>query len=216
MKKKYLSLVMAAMMSLGAVVQANAAPLSTQEGDYSTVEWDATKDKTVNVDITGSVERADGTAAAGKLKVELPTKMAFAVDKGGTFNGTSYTVKNQSDSAIKISVASFNKGNGRITLHAKGNDISEEDRSNITLYLEGSNLDGGSLEVDLGSFDSKGTNEILEVESTGTSIITLNGSAGQEILSEEDRGDSSHDDHVDNTGASDTFNMVFKIEKKNA
>ena len=214
MKKKLLSAMMATMMVFGAGVQANAAPqTSTNASDYSSFEWDATTHKEVNVDINGSIETAEGIAAAGKLKVELPTRMAFSVDKGGTFNGTSYTVKNQSDSPIMISVASFTKTNGQVTLHGAGVSLSNKDRSNIKLSLEGT-VGGNSATVDLGSFNASGNNNILEVAKGGTDFIRLNGEAGKTLLSQDQLGESANATHVDKVGANATFNMIFKVEKK--
>lgn len=213
MKKKLLSAMMATMMVLGVSVQANAVPqTSTNASDYSSFEWDATTHKEVNVDINGSIETAEGIAAAGKLKVELPTRMAFSVDKGGTFNGTSYTVKNQSDSAIMISVASFTKTNGQVTLHGNSQNLSEKDRSNIKLSLEGT-VDGNPATVDLGSFDASQENKILEVAKGATDFITLNGDAGKKLLTKSEL-QTGNDTHVDKVGANATFNMIFKVEKK--
>ena len=215
MKKKLLSAMMATMMVLGVSVQANAAPqTSTNSADYGTFEWDATTHKQVPVEISGSVETAEGIAAAGKLKVELPTRMAFSVDKGGTFNGTSYTVKNQSDSEIVISVENFTKTNGGITVHRNDETITTEDRSHIKLFLEG-NVGGTTKKLDLGAFNQgdNDNNKILEVATGATNYITLSGEAGQNVLNKTQLG-SADATHVDKAGANATFNMIFKVEKK--
>ena len=81
MKKKFLGLAMAAMVALPATsVYAN----TTKEG-YGTVEFDDKRTHSHSVKVTGEVKTADGTAAAGKITVELPTAMAFMVDENSIF-----------------------------------------------------------------------------------------------------------------------------------
>ena len=198
MKKKLLTLVLAATMVVGTAVTASA----TTNTKTTTVEFSTGDGSTTTpVTIDGTISTAQGAAPAGKVQVEVPTQMSFMVDKEGNFKSTSYTVKNKSQSSIKVSVESFRKrnSNGPITLKKKADVLTSLDRSNIKLLLVG---DAGK-EVDLGDFANASDKELVTVEAEGTKIITLQGEAGQSI--------NSH--NVDENGASDEFDMVFKIAK---
>ena len=204
MKKKYLSLVMAAMMSLGAVVQASAVTLQGNEADTLSQP----------VEVTGTVSAADGQAPAGRLEVELPTTMTFSVDKNGEFNGVDYSVRNASKVAIKVSVAEFkkSKSTGGITVLPGSTDattLKQKTRDNVILKLKGT--EGVEGEVDLHGFinnKSKAAEEILKVEPNNTRTIKLIGDAGKKV----DKAEGSQPE-VDKNGVSETFTLRFSIAK---
>lgn len=196
MKKKLLTLVLAATMVVGTAVTASA---TSQTVDFTAASGSTTSD----VVIDGTIVKSDGSAPAGKIQVEVPTQMAFLVDKEGSIASTSYTVENKSDSQIKVSVANFKKRNtvnSKITLKAKGTSMNDLDRSNIQLYLVGEN---NSI-VDLGNFSSGSANELATISAKGIATITLEGDAGKDTTGSKD---------IDTTGASEQFDMVFKIAK---
>lgn len=196
MKKKYLSLVMAAMMSLGAVVQASATTTTTVGGFES-----ETLDQTINVN--GTVHAADGTAPAGRLEVELPTAMTFTVDKDAKFKGVSYNVKNNSGVGIVVSVAEFRDptDDAGITVEENDSDLNNKGRNHVTLKLK------GTSDVNLGEFiknKSKSPAEVLKVGKKASGSIQLTGKAGAEAKAAE---------AVDQTGLSETFTLMFNISK---
>lgn len=167
---------------------------------YSVVTGDATSPISANVQIDGTVERADGLAADGKLHVELPTKLAFTVDKGGTFTGASYTISNKSSSGIEVYVSKFSDSPEGITVIPLSENLSDKDRSYVHLYLSGDkNVDLGKKAINKDQDD-----KLVEVNSGSTRIISLSGEAGKQSNQE-----------VDEKGASENFNMILKIKKKN-
>lgn len=198
MKKKLLTLVLAATMMVGTAVTASA---TSQTVDFTAASGSTTSD----VVIDGTIVKGDGSAPAGKIQVEVPTQMAFLVDKTGTIAPTSYTVENKSDSQIKVSVQNFKKRttvNSKITLLNKDETgMDSKDRSNIKLYLVG---DSDSKIVDLGGFSSGSANELATISPKGIATITLEGDAGK---------DTSGSKDIDTNGASEQFDMVFKIAK---
>lgn len=156
---------------------------------------------TSSVNMAGMVNKADGTAANGKIQVELPTSMSFTVDKNGTFiaaNG--YFIKNRSSVPVEVSVKQFTETNnsGGITVKAETESLSALDRSNIHLSLL-----AGTKKIDLGGSLS---NEPLlaTIEPNGSTFIQLVGDAGK---------DAGKD--VDDNGVNEEFSVVFKIKKKN-
>ena len=79
MKKKFLPLLMAGMVVVGTTGLVNA--------DTTTITGNDTETLQSNVTVSGSVTTNQGEAPDGKITVELPTKMAFAVDKVGNLTG---------------------------------------------------------------------------------------------------------------------------------
>lgn len=207
MKKRFLGLAMAAMVALPATT-AYANTTATIQGDDT-----QTLDHTVRV--SGSVSNKQGSAPAGKIQVELPTAMSFAVDEASNLTGANYTVKNKSNVDVRLSVAEFRQANGTggITVEESSSFTPEsKDRSHVTLTLDG-RVDNTITSVDLGGImnDTSGTEEdILDVAANNTGMITLSGEAG----TKEVNGSDSQPDGVDKNGAKGEFSLVFKIKKK--
>lgn len=198
MKKKLLTLVLAATMMVGTAVTASA---TSQTVDFTAASGSTTSD----VVIDGTIVKGNGSAPAGKIQVEVPTQMAFLVDKTGTIASTSYTVENKSDSPINVSVANFKKRNtvnSKINLLSKDeSNMENKDRSNIKLYLVG---DSASKIVDLGDFSNTVNKDLATIAANSMTTITLEGDAGK---------DTSGSKDIDQNGASEQFDMVFKIAK---
>ena len=109
MKKKFLPLLMAGMVVVGTTGLVNADTTTTVTGnDTETLES--------HVSVSGTVSSKQGTAPAGKITVELPTRMAFAVDQKGNLTGGTYTVKNSSKEGIDVYVSEFTKTSGNINV----------------------------------------------------------------------------------------------------
>lgn len=190
MKKKFLSLLMAA-----AVVATTAVPAHATS---QTITGDDTQTYDANVTVTGTVTTVDGTAPAGKIQVEVPTTLSFTVDQAGNFTAPTYTISNKSAEAVSVSVGSFKETNvgGGITLVEKTGDLTGLDRANVKLTLR-----GNEAEVDLASVD---TNVVIStIESNNSDNIQLVGEAGTAAQLVD----------VDDNGASEDFNLVFKIKK---
>lgn len=196
MKKKFLGLAMAAMVAM---------PMTTAfaAGQKDTVIFEDSKPYYHTVPVSGNIDKVDGTAAAGQIKVELPTSMAFSVDKAGKLQGCNFDVDNKSESPIDVYVSEFNTVQGGITINSKsGFSQSSLDRSNVYLELKGTESDS----VDLYDFLDKQTTEkkVLSVEKNNMRTITLTGGAGT----------ASNSGNLDTTGASGKFSLVFKIQKQ--
>ncbi|MBQ6819672.1 MAG: hypothetical protein IJO26_00065 [Clostridium sp.] len=191
MKKKVLSLLMAA-----AVVATVSAPASAQ-----TYEANSTETIDANVTVTGTVSDIQGTAPAGKIQVEVPTTLSFTVDQDGNFKAPTYTITNKSAEAVQVLVGSFQETNigGGITLVGHADDLSTADRSSVKLALK-----GNAGYVDLAAVDT--TTKISVIESNDTDNIQLLGVSGLQ---------SQNGTTVDDNGASEDFNLVFKIKKNN-
>lgn len=188
MKKKVLSLLMAA-----AVIGTTAVPAYAQ-----TYEANDTQTIDANVTVTGTVSDRQGTAPAGKIQVEVPTTLSFTVDQAGNFDAPTYTISNKSSVPVSVTVGSFKEtiNGGGITVLGHGQDLSNSDRSNVKLALKGNNG-----YVDLATVN---TDEVI-------SIIAESNSDTIQLLGE--AGTAAQSVDVDDKGASEDFNLVFKIKK---
>ncbi len=198
MKKRFLSLALAAMVAVPAT-SAYAATLTGSD----------TQPLTQSVTVSGSVSTNQGIAPQGKIEVELPTALSFSVDKNGTLQGSEYQVTNRSSKAVVVSVESFTDttpadGAG-INVKQTSQITEESKRSDVALKLVGKPVlnSGTTTEVDLSSINSTG-DDILEVAPNGKSgVINLTGIAGRKA-----------DNNVDTNGVSDTFNLVFNVRAR--
>lgn len=207
MKKKFLGLAMAAMVAM----PASSAYAWTASGD--TLTGNNTETMTQNVTVTGDIKSSQGTVAAGRLEVILPTTMAFSIDQKGNFTNVDYKVTNNSSEAISVGVQQFRKTktNGGITL--KDKDASGMDtltRDNVQMALVGDNGSGSTQRyVDLGASATQNltsTQPLIDVESKQTGIIQLLGNAGK---------NTSNESPELQKGMTEQFTIVFEVKKKN-
>ena len=207
MKKKFLGLAMAAMVAM----PATSVYAFNANGD--TLTGNDTETMTQNVTVTGEVKSNQGTVAAGRLEVLLPTSMAFSVDQEGNFTNVDYSVTNNSPCAITVGVQQFSETNTKpdegIVLKNKDEDMSTLARNNVQMALVGDNGSGSTKRyVDLGAADTQNLaqpKDILDVPSNQTKVIQLLGNAGK---------DKSQDSTKVQNGTTETFTVVFAVKKK--
>lgn len=200
MKKRFLGLALAAAVAL---------PATTAYANTTTISMDENDTRTHNVTVEGSVRTKTGHAPAGKIEVELPTKMAFTVDQDSKLTGATYNVTNKSQNVgVDLFVESFSEAdniNG-INVLPKNNITSESYRHEVALTLT-----SNGTEVDLGNLSehiTNNTNKLTTINANSTANIVLNGKAGAKPY---DSGDAH--ENVDTEGASENFTLVFKIQK---
>lgn len=203
MKKRFLGLAMAAMVAM----PATSVYAFNANGD--TLTGNETETMTQNVTVTGEVKSSQGTVAAGRLEVVLPTSMAFSVDQNGNFTNVDYSVTNNSPCAITVGVQQFSETNTKtdegIVVKDASTNMSDLPRNNVQMALVGDNGNTGSKRyVDLGAADTQNLaqpKEILDVPSNQTKVIKLLGNAGK-------------DKSTVQNGTTETFTVVFEVKKK--
>ena len=125
MKKKFLSLMMAAAVVATTSVSAFAAEVKTDGGE-------------VDVTITGSVNGPNDTPPEGTISVSVPTALTFTVNKDGKFTGSSLTVTNNGTEAVDVFAYEFtdisNAANG---IEVKTQLVEGDNRTKVTLNLSG-------------------------------------------------------------------------------
>lgn len=209
MKKKFLSLMMAAAVVATTSVSAFAADANVTGSDN--VDADA------EVEITGKVLSNSGSEPVGNFKVTVPTAAAFTVDQHGSFAAPEkITIKNAGDQNIDVFAKSFvdtNRSGGISVVGESG--LKELNRTNVSLSITGNmgtvflGSDPGSnnkgLYSDKNLTQQTGEFQLASILSGQDKDLTLNGIAGgkQDDLSEE----------VREKGVKDKFTLVLKIKK---
>lgn len=193
MKKKFLPLLMAGMVVVGTTGLVNA-----DTTDTTTVTGNNTQTLQSSVTVSGSVTTSQGVAPEGKLTVELPTRMAFAVDQSGNLTGGTYTVKNSSKDNIDVYVSEFKKTSGNIEL-VDNISSGTSNRSQVKLTLTGDQVSP----VNLKTIETNPQDTLLaEIGANDSESIILGGEAGTQA-----------NETIDRDGATGQFNMVFKVKK---
>ena len=125
MKKKFLSLMMAAAVVATTSVSAFAAEVKTDGGE-------------VDVTITGSVNGPNDAPPEGTISVSVPTALTFTVKENGTFTGSSLTITNNGTEAVDVFAYEFtdisNSTNG---IEVKKELGGSDNRTKVTLNLRG-------------------------------------------------------------------------------
>lgn len=213
MKKKFLSLMMAAAVVATTSVSAfaegpNVTGPDNQDGD-------------ANVIITGKVLNDDDKEPVGTFQVTVPTASAFTVDKDGNFTAADkITIKNDGSQSIDIYADQFidttvSAGEG-ITVVSE-TQVKSQNRTYVNLNVSGL-LGTAYLKSEEITASNKGVyknNTLTEPATNGVKLLNiqpgrsgdlnLNGNAGKAALDQ--------DSEVKTKGASNNFTLTLKIKK---
>ena len=155
MKKKFLSLMMAAAVVATTSVSAFADVVRedvTYPDSANVISQDDTG-ATSNVTITGNIVDKKGNMPTASFKVTVPTAASFTVNKSG-FIGANLEVKNEGPQEIEVYAQNFSrvKGGTGLINTVKEVDITNDNRdhstdpqltkADVALKLEGQNLNG--------------------------------------------------------------------------
>lgn len=203
MKKKFLSLMMAAAVVATTSVNAFAANEKKVTNDGESVE----------VQINGVVNNSNDQPPAGTLSVTVPTALSFTVNKDGGFTGSDITVTNTGTQAIEVYAYQFIDPTPEKGIIVKQQLVAGTSKRNeVTLTLQGNdaiaNFDSnaGSNKGIYGTATINGDGMKISTVGTGsqnTDTLYLRGTAGNEQLDQE----------YISTGMSEKFTLRLKIKK---
>lgn len=207
MKKKFLGLALAAAVALPATgVYANGT--TSNGATHNLIQSASPQDQSVETTIPVNGEVLNSDNKSGKIQVEIPTAMAFAVKSDSKIEGTQYEVRNLGADSIDISVASFTKSTGNIDIHTEAEISGDTDgstytRKDVSLILNGS-ASGVKKSVDLGKINQgqMSENQVATIPANGNQTITLTGTAG-----------TKNDQNLDDSGTDGSFKLSFRISK---
>lgn len=154
MKKKFLSLMMAAAVvattSVSAFAAVEAENFDNRVTEETTIDNRLDSEEVEHdVTITGKIQNKEGVMPATTFKVTVPTAANFTVTSSGVLVGPNLTVKNEGSQAIKVLAQDFeNVGSNKIKVidaETIENDKTSQtnvdqrtyDRTTISLKLEG-------------------------------------------------------------------------------
>lgn len=220
MKKKFLSLMMAAAVVATTSVSAFAAGNDVTMPSEANVKTQDNEDGTADVTINGNIQDANGNDAPDTFKVTVPTAANFTVNQKGVLVGPKLVVKNQGKQSVQVYAQNFSAGQGNIKVISEDRIASDKgiskptlDRTFVSLKLIGDSKKVAYLEANDGksgvhsqsNLEDTTTNEVLLTtlsagteENPASKTIKLEGSAGSQTIP---------------TAVSDSFTLTLKIKK---
>lgn len=196
MKKKFLSLMMAAAVVATTSVSAFASETETVTENDSTVE----------VKVNGIVNNNSDEAPAGTLSVTVPTALSFTVDNKGKFTGSDINVVNNGTQAVDILAYQFvdttpNEGivvkdelisnsskRSEVKLRLNGNEgtayfkSEENDGTKKGVYDEKKATHENGVKI---STIKRSKSDTLHLKGDAGSVLDLEGSAAKDGINEE-------------------------------
>lgn len=213
MKKKFLSLMMAAAVVATTSVSAFAAD--------KVIESEDNKEAQSEVQITGKVQDESGNNPVGTFKVTVPTTAEFTVTKNGTVIAANLDIKNAGAQGIDVYAYKFvdESGDDKIRIVNETtltNDISGTKNSSVALKLTSSIGDKVAYLSSDSSKDGVYTDPALSIsakDSGGVKLLTLSsGTEKNPKVGQIRLGGIGGQDAVENP-ISDEFKLTLKIKK---
>lgn len=225
MKKKFLSLMMAAAVVATTSVSAFAAENDVKMPDTANITTSDQSEGSAQVEINGNIQDEHGNDAPSTFKVTVPTAANFTVNKTGNLVGPTLTVKNQGKQQIKVYAKGFTAGEGNIEVISAKKIKADADkereggtpelkRSSVSLKLTGNTSKSAYLGAAKGIKGGVyGEEDLTDMPAEGVLLATLDGGTEsspttQNIVMEGTAGVKPVENAV-----SDTFTLTLKIEK---
>lgn len=214
MKKKFLSLMMAAAVVATTSVSAFAATTNTVNGEEGgTYQQD--------VIITGDIQDNNGQTKPGTISVSVPTNASFMVSTDGTFTGSGIELTNLGTTSVDVSAERFIDSNGTEGIELKPESQVTNEQNNVernkvalrlvsgknTIYLSSTGKASG---VETGLYKEK-TIEQKATTDEDKYLLTLNGTGSTGTISIS--GDAGQKPNSIPKAIKDTFTLTLKIKK---
>ena len=220
MKKKFLSLMMAAAVVATTSVSAFAAENDVEMPDTANVITSDESEGTAQVKINGNIQDEKGNDAPSTFKVTVPTAANFTVNKTGNLVGPTLTVKNQGKQKIQVYAKGFKAGKGDIQvisapkIEAGTLDGQQLKRNSVSLKLTGNATEsaylGAAKGVAPGVYQDE---ELNNISQGGVLLATLNGGTESEPTTQDIVMEGTAGAQPVEHAVSDTFTLTLKITK---
>lgn len=204
MKKKFLSLMMAAAVVATTSVSAFAAAAEHQLTAVG-------EEKQVDIGIEGKVEDGSGNVLPSTVTVTVPTALNFTVKKDGTVVSSEIEITNSGNEPVSVIATDFIDTTGENDgIKVKKEEPAERKEVNLRLV-------GGDQVITLTSeANSTGLSGKMYVNNSDTatnSIVLKDITAGNSLkLKLEGKGKKS--DNTGDAAVNDTFKLKLKFKKK--
>lgn len=204
MKKKFLSLMMAAAVVATTSVSAFAAESENVINGPESKTYDS------KIEITGDVLSDTGASVPGTLNVTVPTTASFTFNENGVFSAAKIKIKNSGTQNVQVLAYEFVDINGKdvgINVQKEG-DLASQARNNISLKIYG---DEGTAYLSSES-THKGVykNQALDqpADAEGVKLAIVNASQTGELTLDGKTGNGNLGSPV-----RDKFTLKLKIKK---
>lgn len=204
MKKKFLSLMMAAAMVATTSVSAFAK-------DY---KWSEDTEQNADVTITGNVTSNSGAVVSGTLSVSIPTATTFTVGRDGNLTAPQVTVENRGTESVDVYAYKFvdqtSTDGDQITVVDESELSNATSTSKVTLKLDGNRVSAYLKTVPSGNgvyTDANCTNDAGE---TGVKLVSVEGNTSESITIS---GKTKPNVGAPSTPVQDKFVLTLKIKK---
>lgn len=222
MKKKFLSLMMAAAVVATTSVSAFAEVRdNVTYPDSANITSSDKQEPTYDVTINGNIQDDKGNDAASTFKVTVPTAASFTVNKSGNLVGPKLTVKNEGKQEVEIYAQSFSDGDGNIQV-ISADEIDQDsklssatlDRSSVSLKLTGNSGKtaylGAATGIAAGVYEQS---DLSSISTNGILLATLASGSEQAPSTEIIRMEGSAGKNAVEDAVSDAFTLTLKIKK---
>lgn len=222
MKKKFLSLMMAAAVvattSVSAFAAENVQVTTPKSANVTDLDSNSPTQK---IDITGHVQNTKGEMPAARFNVTIPTAANFTVTNKGKLIGPDLTIKNEGTQGVDVYAYSFsNTGDGGITVTSEDN-VTNDGGSNVPRTTVSLRLLVDEKPIAYLGADSQNSKEGVY---NGADLVTKAPEGGIKLLSLEAGADEVQEKKITIAGTagkkaelanpvSDTFKLVLKITK---
>lgn len=207
MKKKFLSLMMAA-----AVVATTS--VSAFADDYS---WSDKSYKDVDINITGDITSLTDQVIGGTLSVSVPTTTTFTVAKNGDVTAPQINVENKGTKAIDVYAYKFvdqtPEDNSKITVVGEDELTGASTTEKLSLKLDGDNgfVYLKSLKTGNGLFTDANCDS--EADGAGVKLTSVEGNKSKAITL---TGKTQPGVSAPQNPTQDKFVLTLKIKKANS
>ena len=214
MKKKFLSLMMAA-----AVVATTSVSAFATENKTYTIE---NEESEAQVTITGNVADSAGKLPPSTISVSVPTALAFTITKDGVVESAPITITSNSTEKVEVVASSFvdTTTNNNITVVPKNEVNSQENTATnrfVALTLRGNNgsvgLKSGKTATTTGLIKDDAGNEWATNENASLGFVTKNNDLTLRLSGTAGVGSSSSNYVPPTSAIDDQFTLTLKIKK---
>lgn len=219
MKKKFLSLMMAAAVVATTSVSAFAADnnIHVTTPNQANITSKDNGEPTHNIEITGNVQNNKGEMPTASFKVTVPTAANFTVNNQGVLVGPALTVKNEGTQGIDVYAHNFSKtGNGSMKVVSETAAAGERElRSTVSLKLVVDGQDKAFLAAGDGKsgvYKAADLNDESK-KTEGIQLLSLDAGANGETTNQIQIEGTAGKNPIGDTPISDTFKLVLKIKK---
>lgn len=216
MKKKFLSLMMAAAVVATTSVSAFAAG--------NDVEILGSEEKEVNVKVTGDVQDNSGQVLPGTISVTVPTALGFTVTSAGDVTSAPIRITSNSTEKVQVTAYTFtdttdNQGITVVNESEFSNSANTNTANNryVSLRLQGT---GGSVDLKstkntTGIYKLNGGTEYALNDNPVLGTVTQGSSVELQLVGKALKENNNTGDYqAPTTAVRDTFNLVLKIRRE--